>query len=53
MNRLAIAFVRYRYRANAEFAKVAMANQSLDNKEVINVRWAMDDPNPVARQAVR
>ena len=27
MNRLAIAFVRYRYRANAEFAKVAMAKQ--------------------------
>ena len=33
-------------RASAEFAKIAMADQSLGNGDVINVRWATDDPNP-------
>lgn len=79
--RLAIAFVRYRVRASAEFAKVgpsallvlasrppptlypppcpfaaaqiAMEGQSLDGDELLNVRWAHDDPNPVAKNAVR
>jgi hypothetical protein len=39
-------FIRYKYRANAEFAKVAMAEQALDGDEQINVRWAHDDSNP-------
>lgn len=74
ISRKAIAFVRYRYRVNAEFALVAMSNQSLleprqlsgagsgtgtstttsgtiNNGEVLMVRWAYDDPNPVAQQA--
>jgi RNA recognition motif-containing protein len=33
-----VAFVDYKSRASAEFAKEAMMNQSLDNKETINVR---------------
>lgn len=41
-----VAFVRYRKRASAEFAKEAMQNQALDNNEILNVRWATDDPNP-------
>ena len=41
-----VAFVRYRNRSNAEFAKEAMQNQALDNDEILNVRWATDDPNP-------
>lgn len=49
--RLAVAFVRYRCRANAEFALQAMANQSLGKGEVLNVRWAHDDPNPVMAEA--
>jgi hypothetical protein len=49
--RLAIAFVRYRCRLNAEFALAAMTNQSLGHGEVLNVRWAYDDPNPVAKDA--
>ena len=49
--RLSIAFVRYRYRSAAEFAKEAMSNQKLDAEENINVRWAYDDPNPVAEAA--
>jgi len=48
IQRLAVAFVRYRCRANAEFALTAMANQSLGRGEVLNVRWAHDDPNPAA-----
>ena len=47
-----IAFVTYKLRCTAEFAKEAMAEQSLDNDEQINVRWAYDDPNPRA-QAIR
>ncbi|KAJ3124899.1 Pre-mRNA-splicing factor [Nowakowskiella sp. JEL0407] len=42
----AVAFVRYKYRVHAEFAKEAMYGQSLDKNEVLNVRWATEDPNP-------
>ncbi|KAH8738795.1 cell cycle control cwc2-related protein [Cryptosporidium ryanae] len=43
-----IAFVRFKYRASAEFAKAAMENQVLfkEQNEPISVRWAYDDPNP-------
>lgn len=39
-----IAFVTYKYEANAQFAKEAMMHQSLDHNEVLNVRWSTDDP---------
>ncbi|KAL9974116.1 hypothetical protein ACROYT_G011117 [Oculina patagonica] len=45
-----IAFVRYKNRVNAEFAKIAMSDQKLDSRELLNVRWAFDDPNPKARK---
>eukprot|EP00644_Phytophthora_capsici_P010906 jgi/Phyca11/14776/fgenesh1_pg.PHYCAscaffold_9_\ len=51
IHRKSICFVRYRHRISAEFAKEAMSNQSLQSDEVLNVRWAFDDPNPVAKQA--
>ncbi|KAF9135866.1 Pre-mRNA-splicing factor [Mortierella sp. 14UC] len=41
-----VAFVTYQNRLNAEFAKEAMANQSLDHGEIVNIRWATEDPNP-------
>ncbi|CAG8544989.1 19118_t:CDS:2 [Dentiscutata erythropus] len=44
-----VAFVTYMSSLNAEFAKEAMSNQSLDHNEVLNVRWATDDPNPRAK----
>jgi hypothetical protein len=44
--KLGVAFVTYNNRLNAEFAKQAMAGQALDGKELLNVRWAFDDPNP-------
>ena len=34
-----IAFVRYYYRMNAEFAREAMMEQPLDDDEILNVRW--------------
>lgn len=33
-----VAFVTYRSRSNAEFAREAMMNQGLDNNEILNVR---------------
>ncbi|KAI9092615.1 hypothetical protein DFS34DRAFT_562375, partial [Phlyctochytrium arcticum] len=41
-----VAFVRYVHRANAEFAREAMYGQSLESNEILNVRWATEDPNP-------
>lgn len=35
---LGIAFVRYRFRSNAEFAIEAMDHQSMDNEECLNLR---------------
>lgn len=43
------AFVSYKLRCAAEFAKEAMADQSLDHDEQLNVRWACEDPNPRAK----
>ncbi|XP_068696039.1 pre-mRNA-splicing factor cwc2-like [Montipora foliosa] len=48
--RRSIAFVRYKNRVNAEFGKIAMSDQKLNNRELLNVRWAFDDPNPKARK---
>lgn len=46
-----VAFVTYVYEGNAQFAKEAMACQSLDNDEILNVRWATEDPNPESKVA--
>ncbi|KAK4704339.1 hypothetical protein P7C70_g1874, partial [Phenoliferia sp. Uapishka_3] len=46
-----VAFVTYVSELNAQFAKEAMMCQSLDEDEVINVRWATEDPNPTAKVA--
>ncbi|KKY25585.1 putative cell cycle control protein [Phaeomoniella chlamydospora] len=50
-----VAFVTYTNEANSQFAKEAMAHQALDHNEVLNVRWATVDPNPLAakREAAR
>jgi Torus domain/RNA recognition motif. (a.k.a. RRM, RBD, or RNP domain) len=50
LNMRGVAFVTYTNLANSEFAKEAMAHQSLDNDEVLNVRWATIDPNPAAQK---
>lgn len=46
-----VAFVTYVHECHAQFAKEAMACQSLDNDEILNVRWATEDPNPVSKVA--
>lgn len=51
--RLSICFPRYRLRTSAEFAKEAMSNQSLDQGEILMVRWAHDDPNPIAQDSIQ
>jgi hypothetical protein len=42
------AFVAYKSRLCAEFAKEAMYGQSLDHGEILNIRWAKPDSNPRA-----
>eukprot|EP01117_Protostelium_nocturnum_P011587 TRINITY_DN4203_c0_g1_i4.p1 TRINITY_DN4203_c0_g1~~TRINITY_DN4203_c0_g1_i4.p1 ORF type:complete len:389 (-),score=120.00 TRINITY_DN4203_c0_g1_i4:10-1176(-) len=44
-----IAFVRYSWRSSAEFAKEAMIDQSLNDDEVLVIKWAHEDPNPAAQ----
>lgn len=34
------------------YLQIAMSDQKLDNRELLNVRWAFDDPNPKARKEV-
>ena len=45
-----VAFITYVNEANSQFAKEAMAHQALDNGEVLNVRWATVDPNPLSQK---
>lgn len=49
LNDRGVAFVTFINEANSQFAKEAMAHQSLDSDEILNVRWASEDPNPAAR----
>lgn len=56
--RKAIGFVRFVFRSSAEFAKAAMHQQQLTGdanvtSTVLDVRWALDDPNPVAIERVK
>jgi hypothetical protein len=50
LNTRGVAFITYSNEANAQFAKEAMAHQSLDHEEILNVRWATADPNPMAQK---
>ncbi|KAG8801754.1 Pre-mRNA-splicing factor [Serendipita sp. 398] len=44
-----VAFVTYIHEVHAQFAREAMACQSMDNDEILNVRWATEDPNPTTK----
>ena len=46
-----VAFITFVNEANSQFAKEAMAHQSLDNNEILNVRWATVDPQPTEPEA--
>ncbi|KJZ71893.1 Pre-mRNA-splicing factor CWC2 [Hirsutella minnesotensis 3608] len=50
LNTRGVGFVTYTNEANAQFALEAMSGQSLDHEEILNVRWAMPDPNPMAQK---
>lgn len=50
LNTRGVAFITYTNEANAQFAKEAMAHQSLEHEEILNVRWATADPNPMAQK---
>eukprot|EP00299_Pterocystis_sp_00344_P013292 c6501_g1_i1.p1 GENE.c6501_g1_i1~~c6501_g1_i1.p1 ORF type:complete len:445 (-),score=97.22 c6501_g1_i1:8-1342(-) len=45
-------FVTFSLRASAEFAKEAMTNQTLGDDAILNVRWAMEDPNPRVKEEI-
>jgi hypothetical protein len=42
------AFVTYKNESNAQFAKEVMHGQSLYGTDILNVKWAHEDPNPEA-----
>lgn len=50
LNSRGVGFITYTNEANAQFAREAMMHQSLDHDEVLNVRWATADPNPMAQK---
>ena len=50
LNTRGVAFITYSTECQAQFAREAMAHQSLDHDEVLNVRWATEDPNPMAQK---
>lgn len=45
-------FIRYSHRCSAEFAKEAMVDQSLVGEEIIRIKWAYDDPNPMSKKRI-
>lgn len=46
-------YIRYEHRCYAEFAKEAMMRQSLVGEEIISVKWAYNDPNPVSEKIIQ
>lgn len=38
-----LAFVRYQHRCMSEFAKEAMTRQALDLKEILTIKWAVEN----------
>ncbi|EGV61195.1 Pre-mRNA-splicing factor [Yamadazyma tenuis] len=43
------AFITFKHEFEAQFAKEAMQCQSLDDNEVLMIRWANDDPDPTSQ----
>jgi len=48
----AACFIRFSNRCFAEFAKEAMMDQSLVGEEILGVKWAFDDPNPMMKKKI-
>ncbi|CCH46675.1 Pre-mRNA-splicing factor [Wickerhamomyces ciferrii] len=41
-------FITFKDEINAQFAKEAMIGQSLYENDILNIKWANEDPNPAA-----
>ncbi|CAH6721626.1 pre-mRNA-splicing factor Cwc2p [[Candida] jaroonii] len=50
LKNLNCGFLTYSSEYEAQFAMEAMQGQSLDNNEIVRVRWASEDPNPEAQR---
>ncbi|CAH7674788.1 hypothetical protein BY996DRAFT_4585019 [Phakopsora pachyrhizi] len=50
LNGRGCGFVTYVSELGAQFAKEAMMCQSIVDEEILNVRWATEDPNPSAKR---
>jgi hypothetical protein len=48
----AACFIRYAHRCFAEFGKEAMIGQALVGEEILTVRWAYNDPNPMNKRRI-
>ncbi len=46
----ATCFIRFSHRCFSEFAKEAMVGQALVGEEILTVKWAYDDPNPMNKK---
>mmetsp|Transcript_31585 Transcript_31585/g.75709 ORF Transcript_31585/g.75709 Transcript_31585/m.75709 type:complete len:349 (-) Transcript_31585:165-1211(-) len=52
LQRNGVAFVRYKHRCSAEFAKIALNDQKIDNlTKRLTVRWAADHEAPQTQKA--
>jgi hypothetical protein len=48
-----IAFIRFSHRCSAEFAKEAMVDQYLIGEEILTIKWAYEDPNPMNKNRLQ
>jgi hypothetical protein len=48
-----IAFIRYTHRCSAEFGKEAMVDQALIGEEILTIKWAYEDPNPMNKNRMQ
>jgi hypothetical protein len=48
-----IAFIRFSHRCSSEFAKEAMVDQALVGEEILTIKWAYDDPNPMNKNRIQ
>lgn len=47
-----MTFIRFAHRCMAEFAKEAMVDQSMVGDEILRIKWAYDDPNPISKDRI-
>jgi hypothetical protein len=45
-------YIRYSHRCFAEFGKEAMVDQGLIGEEILKIKWAYEDPNPMNKKRI-